>query len=96
MLDVETARKELLQKSLLHIEKATALTWASRAAAALDLAAGATTERKRGQWLQDAENYRQEALEHAAMTEDMEFLAAVITEIKTHRKAALKPLDKTA
>lgn len=88
MLDVETARKELLKTSLLQIEKKTALTWASRAAAALDLAAEAKTARKRTQWLRDAENYRQEGLEHAAMTEDVKFLTAIIAAIRAHRSGA--------
>lgn len=84
MLDVEAARKELQEKSLLAIERATAITWASRAAACLDLAADAQTEEERTARLRESENYRQEALEHAAMTEDIPFLQAILAELNEH------------
>lgn len=84
LLDVAAARKELLAKSLGDIEHDTALTWGARAAACLDLAKDAIGE-ERTKWLRDAENYRQEALEHAAMTEDFDFLKQVVKAIASHR-----------
>lgn len=84
MLDVAKARKELLDKTLLDIERATAITWASRAAASLDLAKESRTLADRTRWLREAENYRQEALEHAAMTEDIPFLQAILEELGQH------------
>lgn len=85
MLDLPKAREELLSKSLLDIERATAITWASRAAACLDLAHEAETRQGTQVRLREAENYRQEAIEHAAMTEDLAFLAGVIAEIDAHK-----------
>lgn len=84
MLDVATARKELLDKSLLDIERATAITWGSRAAASMDLAKQTKTVGERNRRLREAENYRQEALEHAAMTEDIPFLRKLIKELDKH------------
>lgn len=88
MLDLAKAREELLSKSLLDIERATAITWASRAAACLDLAHEAETRQDRSLRLREAENYRQEALEHAAMTEDIPFLQQVLAEIDAHKLAS--------
>lgn len=85
MLDLAKAREELLGKSLLDIERATAITWASRAAACLDLAHEAGTRRGKQVRLREAENYRQEAIEHAAMTEDVQFLQQVIAAIDAHK-----------
>lgn len=85
MLDLAAARKELLSKSLLDIERATAITWAGRAAACLDLAHEADTRQGRTIRLREAENYRQEAIEHAAMTEDIPFLQAILAQIDAHK-----------
>lgn len=85
MLDLAKAREELLSKTLLDIEHATALTWAARAAACLDLAHEAETRQGRQVRLMEAENYRQEALEHAAMTEDIPFLQSILKEIDAHK-----------
>ena len=85
MLDLAAAREELLSKSLLDIERATAITWAGRAAVCLDLAHESETRQGRSVRLREAENYRQEAIEHAAMTEDIPFLQAIIAEIDAHK-----------
>lgn len=85
MLDLAKAREELTTKSILDIERATAITWASRAAACLDLAHEAETRQGRQVRLTEAENYRQEAIEHAAMTEDIPFLQAILSEIDAHK-----------
>ena len=89
LLDVTAARKELRQKTLLDIERATALTWGGRAAASFLLATEAKDPKERLQRLQDGENYRQEALEHAAMTEDLELLVANRKEMDANRKLAM-------
>ena len=89
MLDIQAARKELQQTSILDIERATALTWAARAAASFQLAKEAKDTRERIERLQDGENYRQEAIEHAAMTEDIEFLVQVREEMDVNRKPAM-------
>ena len=86
-LDAEAGRVESTEKSLLDIEQATAKTWGGRAAAAYQLAAESSGE-ERVRWLSDAENYRQESLEHAAMTEDLEFLTAVLADLNEARDAA--------
>src|SRR5688500_3756429 len=88
MLDLAAARDELLSKSLLDIERATAITWAGRAAACLDLAHEAETRQGRTVRLREAENYRQEAIEHAAMTEDIPFLQAIMAEMDAHKTPA--------
>ena len=85
MLDLAAAREELLSKSLLDIERATAITWAARAAACLDLAHEAETRQGRSVRLRESENYRQEALEHAAMTEDIPFLQGIIAAVDAHK-----------
>ena len=84
-LDLAKAREELLSKTILDIERATAITWASRAAACLDLAHEAETRQGRQVRLTEAENYRQEAIEHAAMTEDIAFLQGVLSAIDSHK-----------
>lgn len=91
MLDLAAARKELQSKTLLDIERATALTWAGRAAACLDLAHEAVDPKLQMQRRMEAENYRQEAIEHAAMTEDIPFLQDVVTQIRKHQKAPSSP-----
>ncbi len=87
LLDVDAATKELSKKSLNQIERETALTWGARAAAAYTNA-GRTQGTTREHWLRDAENYRQESLEHAAMTDDMGLLTSLISELKTLRADA--------
>lgn len=96
-LDLAKAREELLSKTILDIERATAITWASRAAACLDLAHEAETRQGRQVRLTEAENYRQEAIEHAAMTEDLDFLQAILAGIDAHktRKEQAHPLPGT-
>lgn len=85
MLDLAKAREELRTTTILEIEKATAITWAGRAAACFDLAHEAETRQGRQVRLMEAENYRQEALEHAAMTEDIPFLQSILREVDAHR-----------
>lgn len=84
LFDVEAAMSELRSKPIEDIERSTAKTWAGRAAAAFRLAASAEGD-KRQAWLMDGENYRQEALEHAAMTGDFAFLQELHAALETER-----------
>lgn len=92
MLNVETARSELKAKSMIDIEKATALTWGARAAASYDLCLEERDSWAAVQRFYEAENYRQEALEHAAMVENDAFLDGVRSEVEDHRIKARKAL----
>lgn len=88
MLDLATAKKELQSKTLLDIERATAKTWGGRAAACYQLATEAKNRDLRVKRLEEAMNYRQEALEHAAMTEDLDFVKELLDEIKQYAQKA--------
>ena len=89
MLDLAPARRELEQKEFLDIERATALTWGARCAVYFQMAGETREPHRRQRRLQEAENCRQEAIEHAAMTEDLEFLVALRKEMDEYRKPAL-------
>lgn len=85
LIHASDAREELESQSMLEIERATAKTWGGRAAAAYQLAREHEgTARLR--WIADAENYRQEAIEHAAMAEDFEFFRQIIEDLKEARR----------
>lgn len=84
VLQVADARSELEQKSILEIEKETALTWGARAAAAYELARQ-SSDQQRMRWVMDGENYRQESLEHGAMTGDLEFLQRLMDDLEAAR-----------
>ena len=91
MLDVEKALKELQEKSMADIERATALTWGARAVASYRLAKESKSAIARFQHFYEAENYRQEALEHAAMAEDGgDLLRLLYDEIEQVRAEVLK------
>jgi len=88
-LDVEKARKELEGKSITDIEHATALTWGARAVASFQLCAQSGEWESRFRFFCDGENYRQEALEHAAMSDDWRGLLPLLeSEINEARGAA--------
>ena len=93
-LDIAAARKELQAQDIQAIERTTAITWGGRAAAAFRLAAEADDADGRRKWLMDGENYRQEALEHAAMTDDFDFLRDVAAALATGRSEALAIVRK--
>lgn len=94
MLDIAKARKELASKSLLDIERATAETWGARAAASYALSLEERSMTARLRRFHEGENFRQEALEHGAMAEDMAFLGELQAEIADHRRAAHAALPK--
>ncbi len=86
VLHADDARNELQHKTLLEIERETAKTWGARAAAAFELASSSSGV-QRAKWLSDAENYRQESLEHAAMTGDIKFIEQVLDDLESVRRA---------
>ncbi|HUR61789.1 MAG TPA: hypothetical protein VM286_05430 [Candidatus Thermoplasmatota archaeon] len=89
MLDVEKALQELQTTSMAQVERTTALTWGARAVAAFRLCAQSTDWESRFRFFCDGENYRQEALEHAAMSDDWRsLLPALETEVNEARGAA--------
>jgi hypothetical protein len=93
LLDVAKAKKEIAAKEMLQIERDTALTWGARAAASYDNARVVEDIHGRLQCFWEAETYRAEALEHAAMTEDVGFLETVRTEIEAYRARARDALE---
>lgn len=88
LLDLDKARKELDSKDLLTIERETALTWGGRAAASYDLSAEEEDHAEQMRCFWEAETYRGEAVEHAAMTEDARFVERLTTEVESHRARA--------
>ncbi len=90
MLDVEKALEELKAKSMAEIERATAMTWGARAVASYRLAAEAKGLAERFRHVYEGENYRQEAFEHASMTEDRgKLLLEIREEVDRDRRRAL-------
>ena len=80
--DIEAAKKEVQEKEEEEIEVETAYKWASRAIACFKLHA----ETKLVMWLIKGEDYRHEALEHAALAKDRgKTLNAIEDEIEKNR-----------
>ncbi len=94
MLDVAKAVKELASKDMLTIERDTALTWGARAAASYSCVLAEDDHSVHMRCFWEGENYRQEALEHAAMTEDVGFIGAIMKEIEGYRSKARSTLHR--
>ncbi len=94
MLDVDKAAKEQREKEVIGVEMEPAKTWGGRAAASYRLSQHASKLGERVRRLYEGENFRQEALEHAAMTEDPDFLHVVGDEIQEARKEALEVIQE--
>ncbi len=94
LLDLEKAKKELDAKDLLTIERDTALTWGGRAGASYGNVVAEADHAEAMRWFWEAETYRSEAIEHAAMTEDAPFVARLTAEIEGHRTKARDHLVK--
>jgi len=93
ILDVAKGLAELRAKSLAEIERATAMTWASRAAASYELASQSGGIAERFRQFYEGETYRQEALEHAAMAEDQgKLLIQIHDEVDSYRVRAAAAL----
>ena len=88
LLDVDKAKKELEAKDLLTIERETALTWGGRAAASYVFVLEEPDHAEAMRCFWEAETYRGEAIEHAAMTEDARFLERLAAEVEGHRAKA--------
>lgn len=94
VLDVDKGLAELRTKTLAEIERATALTWGGRAAASFELATQADGMAERFRHFYEGENYRQEALEHAAMAEDgAKLLIQIHDEVDGYRHRAAEALN---
>ncbi len=95
-IDIEKGLKELREKSIVEIERATAITWGGRAAASFRLSREAATPAQRVQRFHDGETYRGEAMEHAAMAEDGgALLRAIHDEVEAERGPAQEALNRT-
>ncbi len=95
ILDLEKAMKELREKSILDIERATALTWGGRALASYCLSRESATPLERLQRFYEGENYRQEAMEHASMADDGgALMRGIHGEVESERQAALDGLKR--
>ena len=85
-LDLNKGNKDVSEKSLSDIQRDTAWTWASRAAACYEKLA------KTGdwKWKTDAEEYRHEAVEHAALIGDTHphVLEEIHKSLEKYRKAS--------
>ena len=79
MLDVESAKKELAEKTLDQIQRETAWKWASRAAASFENVIVADPEKKVSIYMAGAE-YLHEAIEHASLVFDGD--GALVDEIR--------------
>jgi hypothetical protein len=88
LLDVDKARKELEEKDLLTIERETAKTWGARAAASYLGALEDPDHAEQMRCFWEAETYRAEAIEHAAMAEDARFVERLTVEVEAYRSKA--------
>jgi hypothetical protein len=88
LLDVDKARRELEEKDLLTIERETAKTWGARAAASYLGAFEDPDHAEQMRFFWEAETYRAEAIEHAAMTEDARFVERLTVEVEGYRGKA--------
>ena len=86
--DIQAALTEVQTKTHVQIERETAYKWASRAIACYILTQQADDQDPL-RWFLDAEDFRHEAVEHAAMSEDNgATLKRVEGEMMPHRFAA--------
>jgi len=84
----EEAAKELDEKSLKDIQKATAKTWASRAEEAYKRA----INEKSIKWLLDGDEYFHESIEHSSLAEDLTVFEEIRAKLMPIRKEAFKLL----
>jgi predicted GNAT family acetyltransferase len=90
-LDIQKGQKDIESKSLDEIQKDTAYTWASRAAAAYEK----FEETKDPKWKIDAEEYRHEAVEHSSLVYDVypEVLKEVNEKLQKYRSKTSEELE---
>lgn len=95
-LNIQKAKDELKEKSYLEIQKATAWTWASRAAVSYDLATEEKDLSRKVAVFQVAEEYHHEAIEHAALFEDGgTLLAQLDKELEPYRDRSTADLQNS-
>lgn len=88
-LDLNKARKELADKTLVEVHRETAWTWGSRAVVAFDAVPLTEDLKKRIKAWMLAQEYEHEALEHAALVDDGGLLVGeVIRAIKAYKERA--------
>lgn len=85
-LNLSRAIEELKAVSVVDIQVETAWKWASRAAAAYELSLSDT----KPNWIIVGEDYRHEALEHAALCEDADFVQHILDAIERYRDKAFR------
>jgi hypothetical protein len=73
--DIDKAKAELVQKSLMQIQEETAFAWGARALAAFEFWHKGNYPHLRERFLADALEYRHEALEHASLAGPDTYLA---------------------
>jgi hypothetical protein len=96
MLNIQKAKDELKESSYLEIQKKTAWTWASRAAASYDLAIEEKNTHRKVAVFMVAEEYHHEAIEHAALYEDGgDLLKEVDKELEPFRDRATADLHNS-
>lgn len=86
---VNEAIKELSDKSYEEIQEETAMKWAARSYVAFEAVLRSDNKKDQMGWFQIAEEYRHEALEHAALVENadksneiLESVRSLIEEVK--------------
>lgn len=96
MLDLDSARKELTEKSYTEIEEHTAWTWASRACVVYQFISESSNEDEFNLCML-AEDYYHEAIEHAALVEGKgpELLKEVIEAITPYREKVYEKEDSS-
>lgn len=92
-MDFDKALRELRDKTIDDIERMTAETWGARALASYQLLEEEEDMAARLRRFCEGENYRQEALEHAAMVEDGgKLLEEIRHQVLARRERALQEL----
>lgn len=91
MLDVESAKKELGDKSYGQIQEETAWKWASRACASYENVVEAQKARKLIYWTIAEELYH-EAVEHAALSGSDELLVKIRDSVHPYQEKAAESM----
>lgn len=84
--DIKEAIKEVKEKTKQQVDIDTAHKWANRAIACLLIAKQTEEGKERLKWIDFADDYRHEALEHAATADDDgKTLKEVVAKIEKYR-----------
>jgi|SRR5581483_743917 len=95
MIKLDEAKKELSEKTYLQIQEETAWKWASRAAAAYSEVSNQSTLMQKVGLLNVAEEYKHEAVEHAALYEDGgKLVASIQGALDSYADDAAKHVEK--